>query len=48
MTFETILTPATVEEYTRQGFWRDRVITDFLDAAAARTPDKPAAVDSRG
>ena len=48
MTFETILTPATVEEYTRQGFWRDRIITDFLDAAAARTPDKPAAVDSRG
>jgi cyclohexanecarboxylate-CoA ligase len=46
MAFETILTPELVEEYTR-GYWLDRTITDYLDEAAARTPDKTAFVDSR-
>lgn len=47
MSFETILTPDLVREYTSQGLWTDRTITDFLDDAAAATPDKVAFRDSR-
>ena len=47
MTFETILTPETIAAYTDQGYWVGKVITDFLDTAAAETPDKVAFVDSR-
>ncbi len=47
MSFETVLTPQQVEEYTRAGYWVDRTITDFLDEQADRTPDKVAFVDSR-
>ncbi|PZH09053.1 cyclohexanecarboxylate-CoA ligase [Streptomyces sp. NTH33] len=47
MTFETALTPERIERCTRQGFWRGRIITDFLDEAAARTPDKTAFIDPR-
>src|SRR6476659_273645 len=47
MTFQTILTPETVGEYTAAGYWSDRIITDFLDEAADRTPDKTAAIDAR-
>ncbi|MFA6297552.1 MAG: AMP-binding protein [Nocardioides sp.] len=45
--FETTLTPAQVEKFTEAGYWRNRTITDFLDEAAAATPDKPAFIDSR-
>jgi cyclohexanecarboxylate-CoA ligase len=47
MSFETILTQDQIDAYTRQGFWRDRTITDFLDDAAAQTPGKTAFIDSR-
>ena len=47
MTFETLLTPETIERFTRAGFWLDRTITDHLDEAAATTPDKPAFIDPR-
>ena len=47
MTFETILTAQTIDEYTAAGYWSNRTITDFLDEAVARTPDKIAAIDSR-
>jgi cyclohexanecarboxylate-CoA ligase len=47
MAFETILTPELIEAYSQQGYWSDRTITDYLDDAAARTPDKVAYVDSR-
>jgi cyclohexanecarboxylate-CoA ligase len=47
MTLATILTPETIDEYTAAGYWSNRTITDFLDDAVARTPDKIAAVDSR-
>ena len=47
MSFETILTPELVEDYTSQGFWVNRTITDFLDEVAERTPDKVAFVDPR-
>jgi cyclohexanecarboxylate-CoA ligase len=47
MSFETLLTPERIERETAAGYWRDQVITDFLDTFAARTPDKVAFVDSR-
>ena len=47
MAFDTTLTPDLIQRYTDQGYWRDRVITDFLDEAAAATPDKVAFVDPR-
>jgi cyclohexanecarboxylate-CoA ligase len=47
MSFETILTDELVEQYTAAGYWVNRTITDFLDDAAARKPDKVAFVDSR-
>nr|WP_211177065.1 AMP-binding protein [Pseudonocardia acidicola] len=42
------MTPETAERFTREGYWRNRTITDFLDAAAAKDPDKLAVVDPRG
>ena len=47
MTFETILTPELIADYTDEGFWTGKVITDFLDDAADATPDKVAFIDSR-
>ncbi len=47
MSLETILTDEIIDEYTKAGFWQNKVITDFLDEVAARTPDKTAAVDAR-
>lgn len=47
MTFETILTPEKIEEYTSAGYWVNRTITDYLDEWADRTPDKVAFIDSR-
>ncbi len=47
MSFETIVTPELVEQYTTPGLWVNRTITDFLDEVAERAPDRPAFVDSR-
>ncbi|HEY0950062.1 AMP-binding protein [Nocardioides sp.] len=47
MSFETLLTPERIARETGAGFWRDKVITDFLDEYAEATPDKVAFVDSR-
>ncbi|MGD9529017.1 AMP-binding protein [Pseudonocardia sp.] len=47
MTFETLLTTERTDRHTRDGYWRNRVITDFLDEHADTTPDKVAFVDSR-
>ena len=47
MTFETILTPDQIDDYTRRGYWQNRTITDYLDDYAERSPDKVAFVDSR-
>ena len=48
MTYETIVTPELIEEYTSQGYWVNRVITDYLDEYADAMPDKVAFVDARG
>lgn len=47
MAFETILTQAAIDEYTSQGYWVNRVITDYLDDVVERTPDKTAFIDPR-
>src|SRR5689334_23043088 len=47
MTFQTILTQQTIDEYTAARYWPNRTITDHLDDAAARNPDKIAAIDPR-
>ncbi|MGW4527336.1 AMP-binding protein [Amycolatopsis sp. NPDC004378] len=46
MAFRTILTAEQIGSSTAQGYWTDRLITDFLDDAAAKTPDKTAFVDA--
>lgn len=47
MTLETILTDEIIAEYTAAGYWQNKIITDFLDEAVTRTPDKVAAIDPR-
>ncbi len=47
MTFETVLTPEKIAEYTSAGYWGDHTITDYLDDWAERRPDKLAFVDAR-
>jgi cyclohexanecarboxylate-CoA ligase len=47
MSFETILSQERIDRHTRDGFWVNRLITDYLDEAAAATPDKVAFVDPR-
>ncbi|HEX7739717.1 MAG TPA: AMP-binding protein [Marmoricola sp.] len=47
MSFETMLTPEWIARETDAGFWRGRVITDFLAEHAEATPDKVAFVDAR-
>ena len=47
MSFETILTQERIDQHTRDGFWVNRTITDYLDEAAAATPDKVAFIDPR-
>ncbi|MGA7207076.1 MAG: AMP-binding protein [Specibacter sp.] len=47
MTFETILTAEQTERFTASGDWHNKTLTDFLDQAAAATPEKTASVDAR-
>ena len=47
MSFETILGHDRIDQHTRDGFWGNLTITDYLDEAAAATPDKVAFFDPR-
>ena len=47
MAFETTLTQERIDQHTRDGYWVNRTITDYLDEAAAATPDKVAFIDPR-
>ncbi len=47
-TFETLLTDEAIEKFTTEGFWRNRLLIDYLDAAAAAHPRQTAIVDRRG
>ena len=42
MSFGTILTRPRIDQHTRDGYWTGRIITDYLDEAAAATPGKVA------
>ncbi|HSZ42320.1 MAG TPA: AMP-binding protein [Trebonia sp.] len=47
MVFDTTLTPDQIAAFTRQGYWRGRLITDQLDDCVAARPDGTAVIDSR-
>lgn len=47
MPFETLLTPQRIQRETTAGYWRDKLITDYLDEWARATPDKVAFVDKQ-
>lgn len=46
MAIETRYTPEIIQEFTRKGYWSDKIIPDRLDERARLTPDKEAVVDS--
>lgn len=46
--FETTLTPKLIQKFTDMGLWGDKIITDYLDMAAERHPDKAAIIDPQG
>jgi cyclohexanecarboxylate-CoA ligase len=48
MAFRTLLTRQRIDKHTRDGYWRDLLITDFLDEFARQTPDKVAFIDRHG
>jgi cyclohexanecarboxylate-CoA ligase len=37
-----------IDRFTAAGLWRDRVITDYVDEFATKSPDKLAIIDQRG
>ncbi len=42
MDLNVILPPERIDAMTRAGYWSDRTVIDYLDAAAAQLPDKVA------
>jgi cyclohexanecarboxylate-CoA ligase len=48
MALETTLTQERIDRHTRDGYWVNRTVTDYLDDAASATPDKVAFIDPRG
>ena len=46
--FATNLTDDLIRRYTQAGWWRNRLIIDYSDEAAASHPEKIAIIDSRG
>ena len=48
MDLQAILPARRVAAMRDSGQWLDRLITDFLDDAAAALPDKPAVTDYNG
>lgn len=47
-TIPTLHDAADAARFRRLRYWRDRLLVDYLDDAARRTPDKPALIDNRG
>ena len=47
MDLAKILPSKRVAAMTEAGYWSDKLITDYLDAAAVSRPDRPAIVDHR-
>ncbi|RAN69620.1 cyclohexanecarboxylate-CoA ligase [Bacillus sp. SRB_336] len=48
MSFDTILTQEQIDRFSADGSWQNKLLTDFLDEAAAATPEKTASVDVHG
>lgn len=48
MDLQAILPESRIAAMRESGAWRDRLITDYLDDAAAAVPDKPAVTDYNG
>jgi len=48
MTFDNILTDDLIEKYTSKGFWLNKTLGDYLDAAVKKYPDKTAILDRKG
>ncbi len=47
-TFETLLTQEKITVYSEAGFWRNRLLIDYLDEAVAAHPEQAAIVDRKG
>jgi cyclohexanecarboxylate-CoA ligase len=47
-TFDMLLTEEEITAYTEAGFWRNRLLTDYLDEAVAARPDQTATIDAAG
>jgi cyclohexanecarboxylate-CoA ligase len=47
-TFDMLLTEEEITAYTEAGFWRNRLLTDYLDEAVAARPGQTCAIDVRG
>lgn len=46
--FDTLLTEDRIRKHTRDGFWRDRLLTDYFDDAAKAHPDTLSNVEPAG
>ena len=46
--YETLLTPETIERNEALGYWDGRILTDHFDDAVRRDPRAVSSVDSRG
>jgi len=46
--FATLLTESQARTFKENGYWIDRLIIDYADDTAQRTPDKVAIIDARG
>lgn len=46
--FDTLLTEEKTATFTQDGFWGDKLIVDYLDAAAEAHPDRVAIADRNG
>ena len=48
MSLRSVQTDSQAAEYRRLGYWKDRLLIDYIDEHAGRTPDKVAITDNRG
>lgn len=46
--YDMLLTQEHIDTYTASGHWKNRLLTDYLDAAVEARPDQTASIDSAG
>lgn len=44
MKYDTVLTPQMIKDMTEQGYWKNKTLTDYLNEAVEKVPDKVAIV----